>query len=111
MLAMELDHVGSCCHDSNASGPRVLSHDVFHNARVDFAIAIVKKGSPRILAMEPVVQEEIESLLIDATVHDLFIWDLWGPDYENSFPIDPCPVLLDKSFIGVVLWRRENGLL
>ena len=73
MLAMELDHVGSCCHDSNASGPRVLSHVVFHNARVDFAIAIVKKGSPRILAMEPVVQEEIESLLIDATVHDLFI--------------------------------------
>ena len=73
MLAMELDHVGSCCHDSNPSGPRVLSHDVFHNARVDFAIAIVKKGSPRILAMEPVVQEEIESLLIDATVHDLFI--------------------------------------
>ena len=69
---MELDHV-SCCHDSTASGQRVLSHDVFRNARKDFAIVIAKKGWPRVLPMEHVVQEGIESLLIDATVLGLFI--------------------------------------
>ena len=84
MLAMELDHLGSCCHDSNASGPKVRSHDVFHNAKVDFAIAIVKKCWPRVLAMEPVVQEEIESLLVDATVDHLFIWDLLSAFKINS---------------------------
>ena len=51
MLAMDFDHVVSCCHDSNASGTRVLSHDVFHNAKVHFAIVIVKKYWLRILAI------------------------------------------------------------
>ena len=69
---MEFDHV-SCWHDSNAPGQRVLSHDVFRNARKDFAIVIAKKGWPRVLPMEHVVQEGIESLLIDATVLGLFI--------------------------------------
>ena len=69
---MEFDHV-SCCHDSTASGQRVLSHDVFRNARKDFAIVIAKKGWPRVPPMEHVVQEGIESLLIDATVLGLFI--------------------------------------
>ena len=82
----------SCCHDSTASGQRVLSHDVFRNARKDFANVIAKKGWPRVLAMEPFGQEEIESLLVDATVDHLFIWDLWS---AFKIPISVDSVLMD----------------
>ena len=52
-----LTNVVSCCHDASATGTRVLSHDVFHIARVHFAVVIAKKCWPRVLAMEPVVQK------------------------------------------------------
>ena len=68
----------SCCQNSNASGPRVLSHAaVIHNARVNFAIVIAKNYSPAVLAMEVGVGKEIESLLAEATVDDLYSRDPW----------------------------------
>ena len=70
ILAMEFDHV-SCCHDSTASGQRVLSQVVFHNARKDFAIVIAKKY------LELVERKQIETPLDDLTVDDLWIWDQW----------------------------------
>ena len=61
MLAIEfgqcLTNVVSCCHDESAIGTRVLSHDVFHIARVHFAVVIAKKCWPRVFAMAPVVQK------------------------------------------------------
>ena len=101
----------------------MLSHDaVIHNARVNFEIVIAKNYSPTVLAMELGVEKEIESLLTDPTVGDLYNWDPWtimlpGPPAKPSksstasLTMDPRPVLLDKSIIGVVFWRRENGLL
>ena len=72
--AIEVEHVVSCYQNSNASGPRVLSHvAVFQNARVNFAIP--KNCSPTILAVELGVDKEIEGLLAVATVDDLYYWD------------------------------------
>ena len=35
-----------------------------------------------------------------------------GPSHKShNQSLDPSPVLLDKFFIGVVFWRRENWLL
>ena len=61
MLAIEfgqcLTNVVSCCHDASATGTTVLSHDVFHIAKVHFAVVIAKKCWPRVLATELVVQK------------------------------------------------------
>ena len=54
----------------------MLSHDaMIHNARVNFAIVIAKNCSQTVLGMELGVEKEIQSLLADATVDDLYIWD------------------------------------
>ena len=95
-----------------------MSHDaVTHNARVNFEIVMAKNYSPTVLAMELGVEKEVESLLAEPTVGDLYNWDPWtimlpGPPKSStaSLTMDPRPVLFDKSIIGVVFWRRENGL-
>ena len=97
----------------------MLSHDVvFQNAKLNFAIVIARKCSPTVLAMELGAEKEIESLLAVATVDDLYNRDSWsvqdGPCTvlpAASLNMDPRPVLLDISFIWIVFWRRENGLL
>ena len=96
-----------------------MSHDVvFQNAKVNFAIVMARKCSATVLAMELGAEKEIESLLADVTVDDLYNRDPWsvqdGPWTvlpAASLTMDPRPVLLDISFIWVVFWRRENGLL
>ena len=68
----------------------MLSHDaVIHNARVNFEIVIAKNYSPTVLAMELGVEKEIESLLTDPTVGDLYNRDPWtimlpGPPAKPS---------------------------
>merc|ERR1711917_103497 len=118
MFAIEFEHVVSCCPNSKGSGLRVLSHDaVFHNARLNFAIVIAKNCSPMVLAMELDVEKEFQSLLTDATVDDLYNWDprtackTFYQLFVVSLTMDHRPILLDKSVIWVVFWRRENGLL
>ena len=55
-----------------------MSQDAaIHNARVNFEIVIAKNYSPTVLAMELGVEKEIESLLTDPTVGDLYNWDPW----------------------------------